>query len=74
MLKESLSAGPGGARGSALLSHVFQYTTIDTNEKKINFEGRKMIAGGKGCGSKGARDFNAPEDLRKTSEVISPKI
>lgn len=58
----------------ASLSHVFQYTTIDINETKINLREGKRLLRGKGRGSKGARDFNAPKDLRKTSEVISPKI
>lgn len=74
MLKESLSAGPGGRRALASLSHVFQYTTIDTNEKKINLREGKGLLRGKRRGSKGARDFNAPKDPRKTSEVISPRI
>lgn len=57
-------------------SHVFQNTTIDTNEKKINLkeEKKNRLVRGKGRGSEGARDFNAPKDLRKTSVVISPQI
>lgn len=41
MLKESLGATPGGPQGLASLSHVFQNTTIDINERKINLRGRK---------------------------------
>lgn len=48
MLKESLSAGPGGRRALASLSHVFQYTTIDTNEKKIHLSEEEEEKGGGG--------------------------
>lgn len=67
MLKESLSAGPGGPRGMASLSHVFQYTTIDTNKQKINFREEKRLLRGEDMTAKGARDFTAP---KKPQEYI----
>lgn len=48
--KESLSAGPGGCRALASLSHVFQYT----NEKKIHLSEEERLLRGKGWGSWGA--------------------
>lgn len=51
-------------------SHVFQYTTIHTNEKKINLrerEKKKSISekGKRTWQSRGAGDFNAPKDPEK---------
>lgn len=55
-------------------SRVFQYTTADTNENRLHFWKEKKMLKRKGQDSKRVKDFNVPEDPRKTSEVISPQI
>lgn len=43
------------------LSHVFQYTTIDTNEKKINLKEEKKIAERGRTWQLRGRRFQCPE-------------